>query len=107
MSDFEIVEISAKYKTNIEKLKSTLLNSLSYSSDNQSDTIITNNRHFEALNKAYESGKRVEDGLKTNISGDFLAQDIREIMNCLGEITGEFTTDEVLGNIFANFCIGK
>ncbi len=107
VSGIKTVEISAKHKTNIDELKSILLEFINYSSESQHDTIITNNRHIEALNKAFEAGKRVEEGLETNISGDFLAQDIREIMNYLGEITGEFTTDEVLGNIFANFCIGK
>ena len=83
------------------------MNLVNYSSTGKTDTIITNLRHFELLQKSYEASVRVDIGLKTGISGDFLAQDIREILNYIGEITGEFTTDEVLGNIFANFCIGK
>ncbi len=105
--DFEIVQISAKHRKNINRLTETLLNLVNYSSIGKSDTIITNVRHFELLQKSYESSIRVDTGLNTGISADFLAQDIREILNYIGEITGEYTTDEVLGNIFKNFCIGK
>ena len=101
------IEISAKHKINIEELNSLLIKTVNYSSFNQNDTIITNSRHLDALQNAYTSSLRVSDGLKNNISGEFLAQDIREILQYIGEITGEYTTDEVLGNVFANFCIGK
>ena len=67
----------------------------------------TNVRHFEALTKAHESIVRVQHGLESLISGDFLAQDIRECLLFLGEITGQISTDEILGHIFKNFCIGK
>jgi len=99
--------ISAKYKNNTNQLIDELLKSINYSSINKGDTIITNARHYEALQKAHISILRVIEGLKTQISGDFLAQDIREIMNYLGEISGEITDNEVLGNIFEKFCIGK
>ena len=105
--DFEIVQISAKHKQNINELTETLLKTVHYSPVGKSDTIITNTRHFELLQKAYDATLRVDQGLTAGISGDFLAQDIREILNHIGEITGEFTTDEVLRNIFENFCIGK
>ena len=105
--DLKLVQISAKQKDNISELIETLLDTVHYSPDTKSDTIITNTRHFELLQKAHESSLRVDQGLASGISGDFLAQDIREILNYIGEITGEFTTDEVLGNIFENFCIGK
>ncbi|MCD4795030.1 MAG: tRNA uridine-5-carboxymethylaminomethyl(34) synthesis GTPase MnmE [Bacteroidales bacterium] len=105
--NFEIVQISAKHKQNINVLTETLLKTVHYSPACKSDTIITNTRHFELLQKAYEATLRVDQVLTAGISGDFLAQDIREILNFIGEITGEFTTDEVLGNIFDNFCIGK
>ena len=73
-----------------------------------SDIIISNLRHYEALTHALESIDRVIDGLQMNIPADFVAQDIREALFHLAEITGgEITTDEVLGNIFAHFCIGK
>ena len=74
------------------------------SSDN---VIITNIRHYEALIKVSESLVRVEDGLSNNIPEDLIAIDIRQAIHYLGEITGEITTDELLGNIFRNFCIGK
>ncbi|MFO7827177.1 MAG: tRNA uridine-5-carboxymethylaminomethyl(34) synthesis GTPase MnmE, partial [Bacteroidales bacterium] len=64
-------------------------------------------RHYEALEKASVALQRAIDGLNSGITGDFLAMDIREVLHYLGEITGEITTDEVLGNIFKNFCIGK
>ncbi len=105
--DFETVQISAKHKQNINVLTETLLKTVHYTPAGKSDTIITNTRHFELLQKAYDATLRVDQGLTAGISGDFLAQDIREILNFIGEITGEFTTDEVLGNIFDNFCIGK
>ncbi len=105
--EIKIIEISAKYKINIDKLNQQLIDTVNYSSLKQNDTIITNTRHLEALQNAYQSLFRVSEGLENNISGDFLAQDIRETLQYIGEITGEFTTDEILGNIFKNFCIGK
>jgi tRNA modification GTPase len=64
-------------------------------------------RHYEALTKAFNAIKLVIEGLKSSISGDFLAQDIRECLHYLGEITGEISTDEILMHIFKHFCIGK
>jgi tRNA modification GTPase len=64
-------------------------------------------RHHEALSHALESLMRVKQGLEQGISGDFLAQDIREVLHHIGSITGQISTDEILGNIFKNFCIGK
>ncbi len=106
-NDIRYIEISAKHKLNIDKLNELLIETVNYSSLNRNDTIITNSRHLSALQNAYESSLRVSEALGNNISGEFLAQDIREILQYIGEITGEYTTDEVLGNIFANFCIGK
>jgi len=103
----KVIEISAKHKINIDKLNQMLIDTVNYSTLNQDDTIITNSRHIEALQNAYQSSLRVSEGLETGISSDFLAQDIREILQFIGVITGEYTTDEVLGNIFKNFCIGK
>ncbi|MCF6184791.1 MAG: tRNA uridine-5-carboxymethylaminomethyl(34) synthesis GTPase MnmE [Bacteroidales bacterium] len=105
--DIKYIEISAKHKINIDKLNELLIETVNYSSLNRNDTIITNSRHLAALQNAYQSSLRVSEGLGKNISGEFLAQDIREILQYIGEITGEYTTDEVLGNIFSNFCIGK
>ena len=64
-------------------------------------------RHYEALVRAQESIRRARRGLAENYPGDLLSQDIRETMHHLGEITGEITTDEILSNIFKNFCVGK
>ena len=103
----ERIYLSAKYKKNTENLEKALLKAANLPELNTDDVIVTNLRHYEALTKALESVERVKTGLKTNLSGDFIAQDIRECMHYLGEITGEITTDEVLGNIFEKFCIGK
>jgi tRNA modification GTPase len=100
------VLLSARSKTNltelIEKMKKSIPETL-----NQEDVIVTNIRHYEALTLAKEAIERVIEGLKTGITGDFLAQDIRECLHYLGEITGVISNDEVLGHIFKNFCIGK
>ena len=72
-----------------------------------SNVIVSNVRHYEALTHALEAIRRVVTALDTTLSGEFISQDIRECLHYLGEITGEITTDEVLGNIFKNFCIGK
>ena len=68
---------------------------------------MTNIRHYEALQNALHAIQRVLIGMENGISSDFLAQDIRECMHYLGEITGQISTDEILGNIFSKFCIGK
>ncbi len=101
------IYLSAKYKKNTEKLEKALLKAAHIPQFNESDVIVTNMRHYEALTHALASIERVEDGLNKNVSGDFLSQDIRECMHYLGEITGQISTDEVLGNIFSKFCIGK
>ena len=102
-----IIYISAKHKHNIKELENALLEATNYTAGLESGTIITNTRHFEALSKAYEAIVRVADGIETLIPTDFLAMDIREVLHYLGEISGEITNDEILGNIFKNFCIGK
>ena len=71
------------------------------------DTIVTNSRHYDALLKAFEEIQKVKEGLESGLSGDLLAIDIRQALYYFGEITGEITNDDLLGNIFANFCIGK
>jgi tRNA modification GTPase len=105
--EFPVIPISALEKLNIEKLTTFLTQSVQSNGYNENDTIITNLRHYESLTHAGEAIKRVIEGLNAGISGDFLSQDIRECLHYLGEITGEISTDEVLGNIFKNFCIGK
>ena len=71
------------------------------------ETIVTNTRHYDALLKAFEDIKKVQYGLDSNISSDLMAIDIREALYHFGLITGQVSNDELLGNIFANFCIGK
>jgi len=101
------IYISCKDPSDIERIKSIILGLTQNPSFDSNDVIVTNIRHYEALCKALSAIIRVIEGLKTNLSGDFLSQDIRECTHYLGEITGEITTDEVLGNIFGKFCIGK
>jgi tRNA modification GTPase len=102
-----VIPISAKNNKNTEMLIEELVSTVDIDLLNQSDIIVTNIRHYEALCSAKESVTRVVDGLQMHISGDFLSQDIREVLHHLGSITGDISTDEVLGNIFKNFCIGK
>ncbi|MFK5889508.1 MAG: tRNA uridine-5-carboxymethylaminomethyl(34) synthesis GTPase MnmE [Flavobacteriaceae bacterium] len=99
--------ISAKYKTGIDTLIKALTNLSQIGTLNTNQTIVSNARHFEALNLALNSINEVSNGLKNKISSDLLAIDIRQALYHLGEITGEVTNDDLLGNIFANFCIGK
>ncbi len=106
-NESSIISISAKERENIDKLTELLTDTVNLSSLNNNEVIVTNARHHEALKNALEGVNRVKDGLDNNISGDFLAQDIREVLHHLGSITGQISTDEILGNIFKNFCIGK
>ncbi len=103
----DIVFISAKGGQNMESLIELLKENAGVGQIGSDDVIVTNLRHYEALKNAHEAVLRVINGLETGISGDFLAQDIRECLHYLGEITGEISTDEILGHIFKNFCIGK
>ncbi len=99
--------ISALKKEGIEQLKEKLLSLVNTGALTSGDTIVTNARHYDSLNKALEEIKKVQHGLQENLSGDLLAIDIRQALYYFGEITGQVTNDELLGNIFANFCIGK
>jgi tRNA modification GTPase len=99
--------ISAKNKTGIEDLKNQLLSFVNTGALRNNETIITNTRHYDSLHKALEEIQKVKFGLNSGISSDLMAIDIRQALFYFGEITGEVTNDELLGNIFANFCIGK
>jgi tRNA modification GTPase len=103
----DLVFISAKSRTNLDELIDRMRETLSINKVGAQDVVITNLRHYEALTWAHAAIVRVHSGLETHISGDFLAQDIRECLHYLGEITGDITNDEILGYIFKNFCIGK
>ncbi|MBN1985688.1 MAG: 50S ribosome-binding GTPase, partial [Prolixibacteraceae bacterium] len=101
------VFIVAREKQNLEVLIELMSHAVNTDALNQEDVIVSNARHYEILKNAHAAIERVLTGLNTNITGDFLSQDIRECLHYLGEITGEISTDEVLGHIFKNFCIGK
>ena len=103
----EFLLLSAKTNLGVEELKERLLEFVNTGALRNSDTIVTNSRHYAALLKALEEINKVEDGLNADLSGDLLAIDIRQALHHFGEITGEITNDDLLGNIFANFCIGK
>ncbi|MDR2684841.1 MAG: tRNA uridine-5-carboxymethylaminomethyl(34) synthesis GTPase MnmE [Prevotellaceae bacterium] len=99
--------VSVKEKINMEHLLDEILKASNVSQINENDVIITNIRHFEIFKNVQIAIERVVVGLNSNLSGDLLSQDIRETMHYLGEITGEITANEILGNIFSKFCIGK
>ncbi|NER11510.1 tRNA modification GTPase [Muriicola jejuensis] len=99
--------ISAKENKGLDTLKDQFLNLVNTGALTSGDTIISNTRHYNALIRATEEIRKVQEGLESGLSGDLLAVDIRQALYHLGEITGEITTDDLLGNIFANFCIGK
>jgi len=103
----EILLISAKENTNIEALKNQLLSFVNTGALRNNETIVTNTRHYDSLLKALEEIQKVKFGLQSSISSDLMAIDIRQALYYFGEITGQVTNDELLGNIFANFCIGK
>lgn len=99
--------ISAKKREHIDELQDLLIQTAHIPSLSQNDIIVTNIRHYEALTHALESIHRVQEGLSANLSGDFVSQDLRECIYHLSDIVGEVTTDQVLGNIFERFCVGK
>lgn len=99
--------MSAKANLGIEELKQTLLGFVNTGALRNNETIVTNTRHYDSLLKALEEIEKVKWGLQTNLSADLMAIDIRQALYFFGEITGQVTNDELLGNIFANFCIGK
>jgi len=101
------VFLSAKTGEGVEVLKKQLLDLVNLGALRNSDTIVTNTRHFDALLKALEAIQKVQEGMAFELSGDLLAIDIRQAIYHFGEITGEISSDDLLGNIFANFCIGK
>ena len=104
---FDPILISAKNKSNIDGLKEEInsyINNLTSQIDNST---ISNSRHYDLLNKTYEEIHKVKISISKNISSDLLAIDIKQAIYFLGELTGEISNDEVLGNIFSKFCIGK
>ncbi|PTX15010.1 tRNA modification GTPase trmE [Pontibacter mucosus] len=103
-----LVQISAAEGAHLEDLKQALVDKVNLGKlDTQSQTIVTNLRHVDSLNKTYAALDDVLNGLGLGISGDLVAADIRRALYSLGQITGEITTDDLLDNIFTKFCIGK
>lgn len=102
-----VIPISAKTGFGVEKLTHKLLELINTGALRNNETIVTNARHYDALLKALEEIQKVKNGIETGLSGDLLAIDIRQALYHFGEITGQVSNDELLGNIFANFCIGK
>ena len=99
--------ISSKEKTGINQLKIELTKLANIGALSNNETIVSNSRHFEALNNALTAIKEVQNGIENDISSDLFATDIRDALHHLGLISGEVTTEDLLGNIFQNFCIGK
>jgi tRNA modification GTPase len=107
LTEDQFVPVSAIAKMNIEHLKDKIHNTVITNQLNLESTIVTNARHFDALQKAHTSLTDVLQSMEDKITSDFVAMDIRQAIYHLGSITGEISTDDLLGNIFANFCIGK
>lgn len=101
------IAISAKEGKNIDVLKTWMVSQITQGADMQNETIISNVRHRDALTRTREALQQAKTGLETNITGDFVAMDIRQAMYHLGTITGNISEDDLLANIFSKFCIGK
>lgn len=106
-TDFDFIKISAVENQNIQDLKNELSSYVEHLKSEEGNVVITNQRHYEALQKSLNSVRRVEDAVSSQITTELLAYELRNALEYLGEISGEFTNDEVLGNIFSKFCIGK
>lgn len=109
IADYPIISISAKLGTNIDALETVIYEVADIPTLADSDIIVTNARHYDALTRAQESLSRVISSLQAQVPGDLVAEDLRQVLSELSEITGEgqITPNEVLGNIFKNFCVGK
>ena len=102
------ITISAKFGTGIYELEQAIYEAADIPALTENDIIVTNARHYDALVRAHDSIQRVIDGLQIQLSGDLLSEDLRQALDTLSEITGgQITPNEVLGNIFKNFCVGK
>ena len=106
-SALPVLNISAKKKESIDQLKKSLLDLAGKEALDKNQLIVTNSRHYDILLKSLEEIIKVQNGIDRNLSGDLLAIDLRQALYYLGEITGKVSNDDLLGNIFANFCIGK
>jgi len=104
--EHETIFISAKRKENINLIIDSLLKTVE-NTENIPETIVSNLRHFEALSLALEDIQRIKQAFKEQVPSDLIATDIKRALHHLGSISGEVTSDEILNNIFGNFCIGK
>lgn len=103
-----LLTISAKFGKNIDELEAAIFKATNIPTLADSDVIVTNARHYDALTRAHSHLLRVMDGMHQQLSGDLLSEDLRQTLDTLAEITGEqITPNEVLGNIFKHFCVGK
>ena len=107
ISTSTFIAISAKEGKGIDELRSWMETQVLGNYDLANETIVSNVRHFDALTKTEASLQSAKDGLESDVSSDFVAMDIRQAMYQLGSITGDISSDEILGNIFSRFCIGK
>lgn len=106
-SDLDCLFISAKNNDSIELLKATILENINKNITNPNGIVVTNVRHYEALVKAQLSIHETQEGIVNEMPTDLIALDIRNAIHYIGEITGEISNNEILGNIFGSFCIGK
>ena len=108
LKNLPLVSISAKYGKGIEALEQAIYEAADIPTLTDNDIIVTNARHYDALTRSHDCIQRVVDGLQMQLSGDLLSEDLRQALETLAEITGgQITPNEVLGNIFKNFCVGK
>lgn len=105
--DFDFLKISALENQNIQDLKNELSSFVEHLKSEENNVVITNQRHFEALKRSLESVQKVEEAVQTRLTTELLAYELRNALEYLGEISGHFSNDEVLGHIFSKFCIGK
>ena len=105
--DIKLIGVSAKQKQHIDDLEQAIYNAAIHGKLSTDETLVTNIRHLEALQKTEDALTRVLNGIDNPIASDFLALDIKQALHYLGEITGVVTTDDLLDNIFSKFCIGK
>ena len=106
-SKLPFISISAKNKESLDLLTNSLLNIAGIEELDSNQLMVTNSRHYDVLIKSLEEIIKVQEGIDNDLSGDLLAIDLRQALYYLGEITGKVSNDDLLGNIFANFCIGK
>ena len=103
----DLVQVSAKEKQHIDELQQLIYQRTVKGQLSADETLITNIRHLEALQKTEQALVQVLNGMATDVTSDLLAMDIKQALHYLGEITGVVTTDDLLDNIFSKFCIGK